>query len=148
MRRLSNVVENQFGGRLARRPGAGAAGGLGFGLTAFCGAQLEPGFDLFARKAELVRRLMKADLVLTGEGRIDDSTFMGKGVGRLAQLCDERRIPCFGFAGLVNKGAVCKSRFGRLYAMTELTSVSKAMAEPVTWLRELAAKAARGCQTL
>jgi len=148
LRQLSNVMEHQFGLRLSSIPGAGAAGGLGFGLMAFCGAGLEPGFDLFASKAQLVRRLRRADLVLTGEGRIDRSTFMGKGVGRLAKLCSESRIPCLGLAGFASRGSDCRGRLSRVYGLTEVTSLSKAMGEPAIWLKELAAKAARNCQTL
>src|ERR1039458_6524474 len=55
--RLAKVVKKDFGRDLARAPGAGAAGGLGFGLLAFLSAQLEPGFDLFARQAAVERHL-------------------------------------------------------------------------------------------
>src|SRR5204863_1835533 len=51
LRRLARTYKNQFGRDFAREPGAGAAGGLGFGLLAFLGARLESGFDLFARYA-------------------------------------------------------------------------------------------------
>jgi glycerate kinase len=148
LRSLSEVVEHQFGGRLASVPGAGAAGGLGFGLMAFCGARIEGGFELFTRMTGLSRRLRTVDLVLTGEGRIDDSTFMGKGVGRLARLCRERDTPCFGFAGSLGRGYQTKSQFSRLYAMTELATSFEAMARPAVWLRELAAQAARNCEAL
>jgi glycerate kinase len=96
----------------------------------------------------LLRRLRKVGLVLTGEGRIDDSTFMGKGVGRLARLCREREIPCFGFAGSLGQGYQNKSQFSRVYGMTELTTSFEAMARPAVWLRALAAQAARNCQAL
>jgi glycerate kinase len=148
LRSLSDIVEHQFGGHLASVPGAGAAGGLGFGLMAFCGARIEGGFELFARMTGLLRRLRKVGLVLTGEGRIDDSTFMGKGVGRLARLCREREIPCFGFAGSLGQGYQNKSQFSRVYGMTELTTSFEAMARPAVWLRALAAQAARNCQAL
>ena len=103
--RLARVVKRQFGRDLAREPGAGAAGGLGFGLLAFLGAELQPGFDLFARQAGLERRLRAADLVITGEGAIDRSTLMGKGVGQIAQRCRQLKIPCIGLAGMVSAGA-------------------------------------------
>jgi glycerate kinase len=148
LHRLGKVVEQQFGGSLARVPGAGAAGGLGFGLVAFCGARLEAGFDLFAGKARLPHRSRKVDLVLTGEGKIDDSTFMGKGVGRLADLCRARNIPCFGFAGTLGKIAERKDGFAQVFGLTQLTGISKAMAEPAFWLRESAAQAAQNCAAL
>ena len=95
--RLARVVKRQFGCDVAREPGTGAAGGLGFGLLAFLGAELQPGFDLFARQAALERHLRAADLVVTGEGAIDRSTLMGKGVGQIAQRCCKLKIPCLGF---------------------------------------------------
>ena len=69
---------------------------------AFLGAELRPGFELFARQAALERRLRAADLVVTGEGAIDRSTLMGKGVGQIARRCRELNIPCIGLAGMVS----------------------------------------------
>src|ERR1043166_3479583 len=94
LRRLGQVFKEELGRDFAREPGAGAAGGLGFGLLAFLGARLEPGFDMFARYTALEHRLRSADLVVTGEGAIDDSTLMGKGVGQVMQRCGELGIPC------------------------------------------------------
>lgn len=148
LRRLAKVVEKQFGGSIARCPGAGAAGGLGFGLMVFCGARLAGGFDLFAGKTRLAQRLRKVDLVLTGEGRIDASTFMGKGVGRLAQLCHERKLPCVGFAGVLGKSPAPKRKFSEVYALRDLAKLSEAIDRPAFWLMESAAKAAKNCPAL
>jgi glycerate kinase len=71
LRRLALILRRQFGNDFARTPGAGAAGGLGFGLASFANARLESGFDMFAARAGLNRQLRAADLVVTGEGRID-----------------------------------------------------------------------------
>src|ERR1017187_5897132 len=95
---LAKVVKKDFGRDLARTPGAGAAGGLGFGLLAFLGAQLEPGFDLFARQAAVERHLHPADLVIIVEGAVDSSTFMGKGVGQIGARCRKQGIPCVALA--------------------------------------------------
>jgi glycerate kinase len=65
-------------------PGAGAAGGISFGLMAGAGARLLPGFDLVAAWLGLEARLAAADLVITGEGRFDDSSLQGKGPGAVA----------------------------------------------------------------
>ena len=64
--------------------GAGAAGGISFGLMAATGAKLLPGFDLVAAWLDLETRLAAADLVITGEGRFDDSSLQGKGPGAVA----------------------------------------------------------------
>ena len=123
-------------------PGSGAAGGLGFGLLAFPGAKLEPGFDLFARHAALKHRLRDADLVITGEGAIDRSTLMGKGVGQIAQRCLKLKIPCIGFGGVVENCARLKKTFTVVSALTELAPVEDAKANPALWLSRLAERAA------
>ncbi len=69
---------------LADTPGAGAAGGLPFGLMAATGAKLVPGFDLVSAWLDLPARINAADLVLTGEGRFDATSLGGKGPGSLA----------------------------------------------------------------
>jgi glycerate 2-kinase len=69
---------------LQEAPGAGAAGGISFGLMTAAGAQLVPGFDLVAAWLDLEARIAAADIVITGEGRFDDSSLNGKGPGAVA----------------------------------------------------------------
>ena len=142
LRRLARVASREWGRDLAREPGAGAAGGLGFGLRAFLGARLEPGFDLLARQANLARHLRQADLVITGEGAIDDSTFMGKGVGRIASECQALGIPCLGLAGMVQGRGARRSPFTGLLALTDLANPEQAKARAAFWLERLAEHAA------
>jgi glycerate kinase len=139
---LAAVVRKKTGKPLASVPGAGAAGGLGFGLMAFLGGRLESGFELFAQEAGLERRLRRTDLVLTGEGAIDDSTFMGKGAGQVAMLCGKLKVPCIGMAGRVAPGARSKKLFWDLKALTELTSVADARKEASKWLERVAKQVA------
>jgi glycerate kinase len=146
LRRLAKVVKKDFGRDLARTPGAGAAGGLGFGLLAFLGAQLEPGFDLFARQAAVERHLVAADLVIIGEGAIDSSTFMGKGVGQIAARCREQGIPCVALAGFVSPGAKKQKLFTQIHALTHLTTVEQAKAKPAYWLERLAMQVAKSME--
>jgi glycerate kinase len=140
LRRLSRIIRQQFGQDSARIPGTGAAGGLGFGLKAFLGARLQSGFDVFAECAKLDRHLRHADLVITGEGRIDESTFMGKGVSRLATRCRELNIPCLALAGSVKtaKGSV----LAKTWSLNELTTSHQAESRPAYWLQRLAERAA------
>jgi glycerate kinase len=140
--RLASVMNRQFGGDPAREPGSGAAGGLGFGLRAFFGASLEPGFALFARLAKLDRRLRDANLVITGEGAIDRSTLMGKGVGEVARLAGVWKIPCLGLAGDVPNECRHSRLFTRIHALTDLTEAAQAKARPARWLELLARLAA------
>ena len=86
--RLANVVAKEFGFDYRDKPGAGAAGGLGFGLMSFCGATIRPGFDVVAEAVGLESKMKDADLVITGEGSLDRQTLEGKtpaGVARLAR---------------------------------------------------------------
>jgi glycerate kinase len=140
--RLGRVAKKQFGRDFAREPGAGAAGGLGFGLLAFLGAELQPGFDLFARQAALERHLRAADLVVTGEGTIDRSTLMGKGVGEIALRCRKLKIPCMGLAGIVSASLETGAFFTQARALAELTTVAQAKAKPAYWLERLAEQVA------
>lgn len=136
--RLVKVIHCQFGKNFAHVPGSGAAGGLGFGLLAFVGARLEPGFELFAKLAHLERRLRGADLVITAEGAIDRSTLMGKGVGEVARRCAALKLPCVGLAGTVPAECRHSRRFFRIHALTDLTSLPHAKAKPALWLAKLA----------
>ncbi len=81
------------------QPGAGAAGGLGFGLQAFCGAHLRPGAELVLDILDFDARLAGADLVLTAEGRLDGQTLSGKAPARVAARARRLGIPCIVLAG-------------------------------------------------
>jgi glycerate kinase len=138
LRRLATTLKREPRRDFSVVPGAGAAGGLGFGLLAFAHGKLEPGFDLFARQAGLTRRLRSVDLVITGEGALDDSSFMGKGVGQIARHCRQLGIGCIGLAGVLSASASKRRVFIQTHALTEITRLEKAKAEPGRWLAELA----------
>ncbi len=143
LEQLARVLAKELHIDCADEPGAGAAGGLGFGLRCFASARLEPGFALFARYARLADRLQQTQLVLTGEGSIDHSTMMGKGVGELAGVCKQNGVPCLGFGGIVPDPAEAKRLFTNVYALTpDLTTPQEALSQPAVLLEKLAAKAA------
>ena len=143
LKQLAKTVRKQSGKDIAAMPGAGAAGGLGFGLCAFAGASLEPGFDLVAEAMRLNTKLRRADLVITGEGRLDHSTLMGKGVGELAARCRDFGVDCLGLGGSIADREMLASKFLYVGALTDLTSVPRARAKASLWLERLAAEAAR-----
>ena len=141
LEQLAAIMARELHVECAAEPGAGAAGGLGFGLRCFAGARLAPGFALFARQANLAERLQTTRLVLTGEGAIDASTLMGKGVGELAQLCREASVPCLGFGGVLTDAEGASKLFTAAYAITpDLTNREEALGQPALWLEKLAAK--------
>lgn len=91
--RLAEVVTRNLGCDFRDSAGAGAAGGLGFGLMSFCGAMIRPGFDLVAEMIDLRAAIERADVVITGEGCLDAQTLEGKapaGVARLAREMGKR----------------------------------------------------------
>ncbi len=141
---LATILEKELHLNHASEAGAGAAGGLGFGLRCFAGARMEPGFGLFARYADLPERLKSAKLILTGEGAIDQQTLMGKGVGELAVLCQQLNVPCIGLAGVVSDPDQAKKLFTQTHALTpDFTSRENAMTQTATYLEQLAAHAAK-----
>jgi glycerate kinase len=89
----------------ADTPGAGAAGGLGFGMLAFFGAALRPGVDIVLGAVDLRRRLAGADLCITGEGRLDAQSLAGKAPIGVARLCKELGVPCVALVGSTGEGA-------------------------------------------
>lgn len=88
-------------GKLAEAmiPGAGAAGGLGFGMLAWFGAALHSGIDIVLDATRLRHRLAGADLCITGEGRLDVQTLHGKAPLGVARLCRDLGVPCIALAG-------------------------------------------------
>ncbi|HXX42960.1 MAG TPA: glycerate kinase [Chthoniobacterales bacterium] len=99
--KLADVVAKQSGSDYRNDPGAGAAGGLGFGLMTFCSAQIRPGFELVAELAGLESKMREADLVITGEGSLDRQTLSGKtpfGVAQLARKLGKRVVSMVGRA--------------------------------------------------
>ena len=97
--RLAARMREDIGADVASLPGAGAGGGMGAGLAAFFGAELKPGFEVVASAIDLAADIADADLVLTGEGRLDAQSLAGKvpiGVGRLAR---KAKVPCIAIAG-------------------------------------------------
>jgi glycerate kinase len=97
--RLAEVLERDKIEKNALAPGAGAAGGLGFGLTTFCGGTLRSGGLIFASIAQLMERVAAADLVITAEGQFDAQTLSGKGVAVVAATAAQQGKPCLCFAG-------------------------------------------------
>ncbi|HYV60284.1 MAG TPA: glycerate kinase [Acidimicrobiia bacterium] len=89
--RLAEVYEDRMGIDVTELEGGGAAGGLAGGLAAI-GAQLEPGFDVVARAAGLDDALAGAELVVTGEGKLDASSFEGKVVGGVLELAADEGV--------------------------------------------------------
>lgn len=102
--RWATVLERDAGVDPALRdaPGAGAAGGCGYGLAAVCGASLVPGAELVCDAVGLDGAIAGAALVITGEGRLDTTTETGKAPAEVARRCAAAGVPCAAVAGSVD----------------------------------------------
>ena len=101
---FARVLGDTFGQPVADLPGAGAAGGLGAGLVAFCRAKLIGGVEMVIQATGLRGRLSEADLVLTGEGRLDGQTVQGKTPHGVALAAKEFGLPVLAVAGGLGPG--------------------------------------------
>ncbi|GHH99180.1 glycerate kinase [Neobacillus kokaensis] len=95
------IIERDLGKKIVDVPGAGAAGGLGGGLLAFLPAELKRGVDIVIEATGLSRLVQDADLVITGEGKIDDQTIFGKTPIGVAKAAKKFGVPVIAIAGTV-----------------------------------------------
>ncbi|MCE9678220.1 glycerate kinase [Shewanella sp. AS1] len=86
-------------------PGAGAAGGMGYGMLAYLKAELRPGIDIVMETVDLASKLFGADLVITGEGRLDSQTLMGKTPMGVTREANKQGVPVIAIAGCVSDDA-------------------------------------------
>jgi glycerate 2-kinase len=130
LERLAQVYEEDFGVDVRSLPGSGAAGGLAGGLAAI-GAELVPGFDVVADALGMEERVEGADLVVTGEGFLDEQSFRGKAVGGVCRLAAALGVPVLVVAGevldgvQVPEGVECVSlvaRFGEERAIGDVAA--------------------------
>ncbi|WKT72936.1 glycerate kinase [Acinetobacter variabilis] len=101
---FADLVETSLDISSKNLPGAGAAGGLGFGLMAFAGAKLQSGVALIMEQNKLAQKIANVDYVFTGEGKIDHQTALGKTPFGVAQVAQQLNKPVIAFAGLVGEG--------------------------------------------
>lgn len=101
LRCLAQLVEHTLHTNYAIKPGAGAAGGTGFGLMAFCQAKIKPGINEIINVLQLGQRMENVDLVITGEGQIDGQSLHGKLPVGVAHLAKQHQLPVIAIVGSV-----------------------------------------------
>ena len=142
--RLADVCAADLGCDHRDVPGSGAAGGLGFGLLTFCGAKIRPGFDMIAETLRLGERIAAADLVITGEGRIDDQTLDGKGPAGVAALARSAGRRVIAFGGAITAAAENSGAFDALIPIADRPlTVAEAMADAAALLERASRRAAQ-----
>lgn len=133
LERLAQIYVEEFGIDVRGIEGSGAGGGLAGALAAL-GATLVPGFDVVAETIELAERIEKADLVVTGEGFLDEHSFRGKAVGGVVELAEEAGVPV-----LVVVGQVFDAHSVDAISLVERFGPERATGEPLACVTEAVA---------
>src|SRR5205814_138316 len=115
--KLADAVARDLGSNLRHEPGAGAAGGLGFGLLSFCGAELRPGFDVVADAISLRNKIRGADFVITGEGQLDAQTAEGKAPAGVAILGRKLGKPVYAIVGRAERTSRGSALFNAVFQL-------------------------------
>ena len=105
MANFAKITSDVLGKDCSAAPGSGAAGGLGFAFLSYIGGELIPGIDLILSAVNLENELREADVAVTGEGRLDHQTAMGKAPVGVARLAKKYGVKTIAFAGAVTEGA-------------------------------------------
>jgi len=134
------ILEKFFGKSYSELPGAGAAGGLGAGCMAFLGAGLKSGIDLLLDLCNFKSQVKDADLVITGEGKLDSQSFRGKVLSGILREAGD--VPVWSICGVSDCDADFLSEHGVLvFQASEGISVEESMREPEKYLRIAAQRA-------
>src|SRR5581483_10113466 len=148
LEQLADVVAEDLGCDFRDVPGAGAAGGLGFGLLSFCAAKMRAGFDVVAEVLHLENAITACDLVVTGEGKLDAQTLEGKAPAGVASLARKHGKPVLAFAGEIDEAAQVGGLFDATLAIREHDMpLDEAMQNASALLEKCAARAAESIRT-
>ncbi|MBV9873893.1 MAG: glycerate kinase [Verrucomicrobia bacterium] len=135
-----DLVERELGVNHAAVPRSGAAGGLGYGLMSFLDGHLVSGFAVVAERLKLEERIAAADIVITGEGKLDSQSLQGKGPFGVAAAAKAAGKPVWAIAGTVESHPGMESYFDRTIALVDdKITLEVAMAKPEETLRTRAA---------
>lgn len=101
LKQVAEIIHRKIGINLQEKVGSGAAGGTGGGAIAFLDAELVRGIDAILHLCHFDEYLQQVDLVVTGEGRIDEQTFTGKVLQGVTRACSDKQVPVIGICGLL-----------------------------------------------
>jgi glycerate kinase len=117
--KLADVVSKDLKVNYRDEPGAGAAGGLGFGLMSFCGAVIRSGFDVVAESVGLESKMKDVDVVITGEGSLDRQTLEGKTPAGVAGLARKFGKRIFAIVGRASEDRQVRELFDEVYVLAQ-----------------------------
>jgi len=99
LRHVSQIIQTQYGIDISTIKGGGSAGGVAAGLYGLLGARVQNGFDYMSDLISLEDQIKKADIVVTGEGQLDEQSLSGKVIGKIAQICYDYKKPLIALVG-------------------------------------------------
>lgn len=102
LKNLAQIIKRKRGMDITNIPGGGAAGGLGAGLYAFLGGKLKKGIEVMKELTSLDEKIKGASLVITGEGKLDNQIFFGKGPYGVAETANKYNVPCIALCGSID----------------------------------------------
>jgi glycerate kinase len=135
LRRWADVVSAAVGADHANDAGAGAAGGVGFAALAVLGATRRPGIEVVLELVDFDRQLAGADLVITGEGTLDEQTLAGKAPSGVAAAARRAGVPVIAVCGRNEFGE--SSLFDAVFALSDLAPLEVCLAQPGPLLEQL-----------
>jgi len=145
------IISSQLGSQLDDRPGFGAAGGLGFGISAFINSELKSGINIVLEALNFNQYLLDADLVITGEGRIDSQSERGKAPIGVIKYANQLNCKVIVIAGSVDDPKTFNQKFNvtNSYGIVNAKfSIEKAFEDPYGCLKSVSQKAAEDFKVL
>lgn len=130
LKRFARLTKNKYASSDAKLPGTGAAGGLGFAFLSYTNSSLKSGIDIVIEETRLEDYIKEADIVITGEGRLDGQTVFGKAPVGVAKLAKKYEKKVIAFAGSVTKDAIVCNDYGIdafFPVLRRITSLKEAM---------------------
>ncbi|HTR80332.1 MAG TPA: glycerate kinase [Bacteroidota bacterium] len=121
LRHYASIIERDLDKNIFTLPGSGAAGGLGGGLIAFCGAQVVSGVEYILDSMRFDKLLKECDCVITAEGKIDSQTFRGKGIDGIAHRASLCGKPVYAFTGKIEGNSELLQKRLRLKAIHQIS---------------------------
>jgi glycerate kinase len=144
LRHVANVAQRDLGAPDPMIPGAGAAGGLGYGVIAFTGGKLANGFDAIAECTDLSSAIRDSDLVVTGEGQLDEQTAAGKAPAGVARLAREQGKPVIALVGSFRRDSATSELFDAVMSIQDKPrDLAEAMRNAALLLEKTTSAAAR-----
>lgn len=126
---FAEIIKRDLNKDIKDIPGAGAAGGLGAGLMAFLDAELRPGIEIIIEIVKLEQAIKNADLVITGEGKIDSQTIYGKAPIGVAKIAKKYNIPVIAVAAIIGDDADIVHKYG-INTLIKISEPPMGLAEP------------------